>query len=82
SPRIEISSKVLESQINISITDNGPGIPDKIKDTLFDAFVTANKSNGTGLGLAIVKQFVKAIGGTITVANNNGAVFKLTLPRA
>lgn len=81
-PRIEISNKVLEHQIKISIADNGPGIPEKIKDTLFDAFVTANKSNGTGLGLAIVKQFVEAIGGTITVTNNNGAIFNLTLPKA
>jgi two-component system, NtrC family, sensor kinase len=67
-------------QVLITIRDNGPGIPQEIIKTLFDPFVTKQKSNGTGLGLAIVKQFVTAHGGEIKVENNNGAVFTISLP--
>ncbi len=73
-----------EKQIKIIITihDNGPGIPGKIFENLFDPFVTSNKSNGTGLGLAIVKQFVLAHNGKISVSNDNGAKFIIQLPIA
>ncbi|HYE55134.1 MAG TPA: ATP-binding protein [Chitinophagaceae bacterium] len=64
----------------ITVRDNGPGIPQEIRRTLFDPFVTKKKANGTGLGLAIVKQYVVAHGGTITVDNQDGAVFSITLP--
>jgi len=69
-----------EKRAIIMITDNGPGIPEAISRTLFEPFVTRDKSNGTGLGLAIVKQFVTAHGGDIGVVNNPGASFIITLP--
>lgn len=68
------------NNVTISIKDNGPGIPDDIASKIFEPFVTKNKQNGTGLGLAIVKQYVVAHGGDITVTNNNGACFTITLP--
>jgi signal transduction histidine kinase len=64
----------------LAVCDNGPGIPQDILGTLFDPFVTKNKTNGTGLGLAIVKQYIAAHGGKISVSNNKGAVFTITLP--
>jgi two-component system NtrC family sensor kinase len=79
-PKITISAEVSENQLVFTVSDNGPGIPSEILSTLFDPFVTKNKSNGTGLGLAIVKQYVNAHNGTINVLNNNGAVFTITLP--
>lgn len=79
---IHISACKSADQVIIKIKDNGPGIPSSIKNTLFDAFVTSEKSNGTGLGLAIVKQFVLAQKGTISVENIEGAVFTITLPIA
>jgi signal transduction histidine kinase len=81
-PRIIIKAQKKNNAVVISIKDNGPGIPDYIKENIFDAFVTANKSNGTGLGLAIVKQYILAHNGTITVSNNNGAMFTIVLPLA
>jgi len=68
------------NKIKIVVRDNGPGIPNDILKTLFEPFVTRNTIGGTGLGLAIVKQFVTAHGGTITVHNDNGAVFTICLP--
>jgi signal transduction histidine kinase len=77
---IDISCWIEDKNVMISISDNGPGIPKEIMSTLFDPFVTQNKTNGTGLGLAIVKQYVNAHGGKITVSNNNGALFTIALP--
>lgn len=81
-PLITIKAYTLENHVIIMITDNGPGIPEKIINNLFDAFITSGKSNGTGLGLAIVKQYIEAQNGTIKVTNNNGAEFTIELPAA
>jgi two-component system, NtrC family, sensor kinase len=81
-PAIDISAVDDKESKNILITvrDNGLGIPNEIIKTLFDPFVTKQKSNGTGLGLAIVKQYIVAHGGEIKVSNDTGAVFTISLP--
>jgi nitrogen fixation/metabolism regulation signal transduction histidine kinase len=67
--------------IEISVTDNGPGIPDEIVGQLFDPYVTT-KPKGSGLGLAIVKKIVEEHGGIIRAENlpNGGAGIILRLP--
>jgi two-component system NtrC family sensor kinase len=77
---IDISARVEDKEVTLYITDNGPGIPPEIKDTLFEPFVTTHKKNGTGLGLSIVKQFITGHGGKVAVYNDNGATFTITLP--
>ncbi len=77
---ITISARVEGKEVMLHITDNGPGIPPEISETLFEPFVTSHKKNGTGLGLSIVKQFIMGHGGRIAVYNNNGATFTITLP--
>jgi two-component system NtrC family sensor kinase len=77
---ISISARVEGKEATLNITDNGPGIPPEISETLFEPFVTRGKRNGTGLGLSIVKQFIIGHGGKIAVYNNNGATFTITLP--
>ena len=77
---IDISAAPVGGDVRLVIRDNGPGIPVDILTNLFEPFVTRNKTNGTGLGLAIVKQFITAHGGTVTVTNENGACFNITLP--
>ena len=69
-----------ENSLRLMIRDNGPGIPVDILKTLFDPFVTRNKSGGTGLGLAIVKQYIVAHSGTVVATNEHGAVFHIRLP--
>lgn len=83
-PTIDILVEADENnkQVIITLKDNGIGIPADIIKTVFEPFVTKQKHNGTGLGLAIVKQYITAHGGDITVENNNGAVFTITLPYA
>jgi signal transduction histidine kinase len=72
-----------ENTAEIIVEDDGPGIPRKVRDCLFDPFVTAGKSGGTGLGLAIVRKIVEEHGGTVSVESEvgQGARFLLRLPR-
>ncbi|MFD2872469.1 ATP-binding protein [Mucilaginibacter ximonensis] len=77
---IYISAQKVGDSVTLSISDNGPGIPAEIINTLFDPFVTKCKAGGTGLGLAIVKQYVEAHGGSIAVKNQPGATFTISLP--
>ncbi len=72
-----------ESEVEVSVTDTGTGIPkDKLK-SIFDPFVTT-KQKGMGLGLSIVRTIVETYGGRIWAENRigGGAVFRFTLPLA
>lgn len=66
--------------IEITVADNGPGIPENIKGHLFDPFVSG-KAGGTGLGLSMVARYVSNFGGTVTADNHaaGGAIFKIQL---
>jgi len=66
-------------QVEITVSDNGPGIPDSIRERIFEPFVTT-KQQGTGLGLAITKRIVTAHHGSITVNSfPGGTVFRVLL---
>jgi len=66
--------------VEISVSDNGPGIPQDIRDHIFEPFITTRKQ-GTGLGLAITKQIVNAHKGSIRVDSfPGGTVFTVQLP--
>jgi signal transduction histidine kinase len=60
--------------------DTGPGIPDEIRDRLFEPFVTAGKQDGLGLGLALSRQAVLDHGGDIWTEPASGARFVIRLP--
>jgi two-component system, NtrC family, sensor histidine kinase AtoS len=66
-------------QVEVTISDNGPGIPDEIRDRIFEPFITT-KAQGTGLGLAITKRIVTAHRGSISVNTfPGGTVFHVLL---
>lgn len=67
--------------MQISFQDNGCGIPEKIKDDIFEPLVST-KTKGTGLGLAIVKNIIDAHKGEIIIQSqeNKGTIFKVLLP--
>jgi len=68
--------------VQISIADNGPGIPADIQEKIFTPFFTT-KNRGTGLGLPICKQLVKQNNGRIDMHSNSaGTVFTLVFPVA
>jgi signal transduction histidine kinase len=67
--------------VEVRIHDTGPGIASRIRDRLFEPFVSS-KETGLGLGLNICKRLIEAHGGTIRGENapEGGAVFSFTLP--
>lgn len=80
--KLGVSARVEGDALVFEVWDTGPGIPKQIESSLFQSFVTANKSGGTGLGLAIVKKAVEEHGGTIAVESSaQGARFRLTIPQ-
>jgi signal transduction histidine kinase len=81
-PSVYIYLSEEEGQIFIKIVDNGPGVPNCIRETLFDPFVTKNKHNGSGLGLALASDTAKAHGGSVYVEESvrGRTVFTLTFP--
>lgn len=74
-----ITAKRQDEQVVLTVRDTGPGIGEADVDRIFNPFFTT-RSTGTGLGLAIVHRIVDAHGGSISVANDGGAVFTLNLP--
>lgn len=68
--------------IVISVQDTGPGIPERARAHLFEAFSGSVRQGGTGLGLAIARELTQAHGGSIELvrSDENGTVFEITLP--
>ncbi len=83
-PTVTLTTKKLsDHQVEIRISDNGPGIPDPIKDKIFQPFFTTKPTGqGTGLGLSLAYDIVKAHGGTISVNSTelDGTVFIIQIP--
>ncbi|MDG1572046.1 PAS domain S-box protein [Robiginitalea sp. M366] len=83
---IYIALQPASSQIQLSVTDRGMGIPRSEQDQLFHRFFRARNAiniPGTGLGLHIVKQYTDLMGGTIDFesAEGRGSTFRITLPK-
>jgi len=79
---VQIQTKMdAGSMVSIIVSDNGPGIDDALRDTLFDPFVTG-KSEGTGLGLFVVADRVRELKGTIDCVRceDSSTQFRLCLP--
>jgi len=76
-----IAEKVKGQYIDIIIEDNGAGIPEDIRDSLFDPYVSS-KSKGSGLGLAIVKRIVEEHSGSVWVKDSKigGTAMHVRLP--
>jgi signal transduction histidine kinase len=70
---LEIKTEKKGSFINVSIIDNGPGIPKEIQDKIFDPFFTTKSiGKGTGLGLEVVRQIIHQHNGKVYVDSNPG----------
>jgi len=83
-PQIEVSFEVRDNEVEVRIADNGPGIPDDHKDTVFGKGERGLGSPGTGIGLYLVDTLATEYGGEIRVEDNEptGAVFVVQLPLA
>jgi signal transduction histidine kinase len=78
---IRITARREGSVAVIEIADTGPGVPEKARAHLFEAFQSVARKGGSGLGLAIAHELVQAHGGQITLLKNEGgATFRVTIP--
>ena len=81
--RVEIlvSARREGSVTVIEVADSGPGVSEKARAHLFEAFPSVARKGGSGLGLAIAAELVQAQGGQIAlVKNEGGATFRVTIP--
>lgn len=84
SGRVDVEVRNSSAGVEIRVNDNGPGIPDPIRQRLFEPFVSFGKENGSGMGLAVAQKVIQDHGGEICVerTSETGTVFKLTVPLA
>jgi two-component system sensor histidine kinase KdpD len=82
---VTLSAEVADDRVNVSVSDNGPGLPKGREEAVFQKFARGERESatpGVGLGLAICRAIVEAHQGKIVGANRpgGGAVFTFTLP--
>jgi two-component system phosphate regulon sensor histidine kinase PhoR len=86
---VAVECKVVDDKfVQLSVRDDGPGIPDEAKERVFERFyridrARSREAGGTGLGLSIVKHIVQSHGGEVWVESElgKGSTFCFTLPR-
>ena len=82
-PKLIVRTHQTDKSVTIEVQDNGPGIPDEIKDKILQPFFTTKKgTQGTGLGLSITNDIVKAHGGGLKIESeiDKGSTFIIELP--
>jgi signal transduction histidine kinase len=86
--RVTVSTRSHNGTVHVSVSDTGPGIPDKMLNSIFEPFVQLNRRlnqprEGVGLGLTISRDLARAMGGDLTVDSTLGvgSTFTLVLPR-
>jgi signal transduction histidine kinase/ligand-binding sensor domain-containing protein len=82
-PTVSVRTKKVNGEVEISVADNGNGIPEKVLDKVFQPFFTTKPTGqGTGLGLSLSYDIIKAHQGKISVRNTpgSGAEFIISLP--
>lgn len=80
---VQVLASVDNGTLTLSVSDNGPGIPEEVRGKIFEPFVTFGKKGGTGLGMAIVSNVVTAHGGQITFDTEvgKGTAFLVRIPQ-
>lgn len=78
---VAISAKIMENEVICTVQDQGPGIPEGMREQVFDRFFTRG-GKGTGLGLYIARQFMEAMEGTISLESGPGTRVAMIFRRA
>lgn len=79
--RIALHSSEKDGQIQVCVSDSGPGVPTELRNKIFDPFFTT-KNDSTGIGLSICQRIILDHGGTLEVSSSplGGAMFTIRLP--
>jgi nitrogen-specific signal transduction histidine kinase len=78
-----VTVEVGERQIMVNVIDNGPGVPEKIRESLFEPFVSEGKQKGTGLGLTLANRIATEHGGEVTLLSSRTGetIFQMKVAR-
>jgi signal transduction histidine kinase len=81
--RVDVTVETLDTHILVNVVDNGPGVPEKIRTTLFEPFVSEGKQKGTGLGLTLAWCIVAEHGGELALLRSGPGetVFQMRVAR-
>ena len=82
--RVEIALVQSGGQSLVRVRDNGPGVPERVQERLFQPFGGSGRPGGVGLGLAIARELAQGHGGDLVLAETGpkGSTFELRLPGA
>ena len=78
-----VTVETREQQIMLNVIDNGPGVPEKIRESLFQPFVSEGKQKGTGLGLTLADRIATEHGGEVTLLSSRPGetIFQMKVAR-
>ena len=78
---VRVAADAQNGGVEISVADRGVGVPEHLRDSLFDAYVTG-RAEGTGLGLAVAARLASSMGGALELAETgqSGTTFRVSLP--
>ncbi|WP_431857052.1 sensor histidine kinase [Azospirillum sp.] len=79
---VTVEARRTDGRLVLTVTDNGPGLPPRARENLFQPFAGSARAGGTGLGLAIAREIARAHGGDLRLVESTGSgtVFALELP--
>lgn len=82
--KVTVHVTTIENTLELRVSDNGRGIDESVRSTMFEPFVSFGKENGTGLGLTVVQKIVADHGGRVAIeaTSNYGTTLLVTLPDA
>ena len=83
--RVEVSAQRDGGRVEVCVADNGPGIPARDRERVFDFFARGagvGRAPGSGVGLALTRQLSRALGGEVVLEDNDGGgcLFRVTFP--
>ena len=79
---VDVTARAGGESMTVRVADNGPGIPEAIRGSLFQPFVSHGKEKGIGLGLTVVQKIMQDHGGNVAILESgpHGTVFELSFP--
>jgi signal transduction histidine kinase len=81
--KVTVTSYTANSRSELTVSDEGLGIPKRVQERMFERFYTGDAVSGSGLGLAIARELAQRMGGTVAATSSKGfTAFTLDLPRA
>jgi two-component system, OmpR family, sensor kinase len=81
--KVTVTANSVNRRVELTVSDEGPGIPQRVQSRIFERFYTAETGGGSGLGLAIARELAQRMRGRISITSNKRfTAFTLDLPQA